>query len=121
MTREERYKKGIELVDKSALELSKQNDYQMKLQMLFAQALIIVQSQSPYRSGTLARSFGIREVDDGIEIYTNIEYMPYTTEKWISQRWRGRANPNENWFKEATDLIARYIALGLGGRVDVSN
>ena len=96
-------------------------DIDMKLQMLLAQALIIVQTQSPYRSGELSRSFKIRNVDGGVEIYTDVDYMVYTNEAWLSPKWRGRQNPNQDWFKEATELIARYIAMGLGGQVYVSN
>ena len=28
-------------------------------------------------------------------------YMPYTNERWISPRWKGKANPNEHWWDEA--------------------
>ena len=91
------------------------DELQAKLDLLTQQALIIVQSTSPYRSGDLSRSFKTRIVDEGIEIYTDIDYMPYTEEKWISPQWNGRANPNENWFKETVEYIARYIAIGLGG------
>jgi hypothetical protein len=96
-------------------ESSKGKDLQMKIDLLMAQALVLVQSLSPYRSGDLSRSFQARIVDGGLEIFTNMEYMPYTVGKWVSPQWRGRANPNEGWFKEAAEYIARYIALGLGG------
>lgn len=50
-------------------------------------------------------------IPGGIRIISDIYYMPYTEEKWISPRWRGRANPNEGWFKQANE-----IALGFLGR-----
>ncbi len=28
-------------------------------------------------------------------------YMPYTNEKWISERWKGKKNPNEGWWQGA--------------------
>ena len=28
-------------------------------------------------------------------------YMPYTNEKWISPRWHGKQNPNEDWWDKA--------------------
>jgi|LGOV01.1.fsa_nt_gb hypothetical protein len=92
-----------------------EQDLQMKIDLLMAQALVLVQTLSPYRSGDLSRSFKATIVDGGLKISTNMEYMPYTNEKWISPQWRGRKNPNEGWFEETTEYIARYIALGLGG------
>jgi hypothetical protein len=95
----------------------------MKLELLKTQALIIVQSASPYRSGDLSKSFGVRIVEDGFEIYQNetmANYMVYTEEAWLHPRWRGRANPNEAWFKETAEFVAKYIAQSLGGQ-NVSN
>lgn len=83
-------------------------------------ALIIVQKESPYRTGNLSRSFRLRKVDNGYEIFTNTDYMPYTTERWISPRWRGRENPNLDWFKITTELIAQFMARYMGG-IYVSN
>lgn len=28
-------------------------------------------------------------------------YMPYTNERWISEKWRGAKNPNEDWWDKA--------------------
>lgn len=28
-------------------------------------------------------------------------YMPYTNERWISGRWKGKQNPNEDWWDNA--------------------
>lgn len=28
-------------------------------------------------------------------------YMPYTNERWISPRWKGKKNPNEDWWDNA--------------------
>lgn len=86
-----------------------------KLEVLKNQALAIVRATSPYRTGNLSRSFKIRVTDDGFEIYTDVDYMVYTEEKWMHPRWRGRKNPNEAWLKETTEFIAQYIAQQLGG------
>ena len=32
---------------------------------------------------------------------TNAYYMPYTNERWISPKWKGAKNPNEDWWDEA--------------------
>ena len=37
-------------------------------------------------------------------------YMPFTKEPWISPKWNGKKNPNEKWFDNASDYIARYFA-----------
>ena len=93
----------------------KTKDLKIKLDILMNQALIIVQSMSPYRSGDLSRSFKLNLIDGGFEISTDMSYMPYTNEKWISPQWRGRENPNEGWFQETTEYVVRYITVNLGG------
>ena len=91
-----------------------------KLDYLIPQALNIVKAVSPVRSGGkgggLRDSFNYRMNEGSVELFTNKHYMPYTEEKWISPRWNGRQNPNQDWFKgDAYPLVVRYLALGLGG------
>lgn len=70
----------------------------------------------PVRSGDLKRSFKLTSAGNAIEIATNIEYMPYTNEPWLSPKWKGRNNPNEGWFEESTEFMAQMIARHLGGK-----
>lgn len=42
---------------------------------------------------------------------TQAYYMPYTNEKWISPHWKGKKNPNENWFDESIHDVARLCSL----------
>lgn len=42
-------------------------------------------------------------------------YMPFTNEMWISPRWNGKKNPNEEWWNRAIVDIIKYIAKRLGG------
>ena len=70
----------------------------------------------PVRSGDLKKSFKLTSLGKSVEIATNINYMPYTTEPWISTKWKGRNNPNEGWFEESTEFMAKMIARHLGGR-----
>lgn len=42
-------------------------------------------------------------------------YMPYTTEKWISPKWKGKKNPNEGWFDRAANNVTERIARKLKG------
>lgn len=37
-------------------------------------------------------------------------YVPYTNEKWISPKWKGKKNPNEDWFGRATWIVAKSLA-----------
>jgi len=70
----------------------------------------------PYRSGELQRSFKTTQTPDGqIEIKTDIYYMPFTNEPWTSPKWKGAVNPNERWFEETAEFIAKAIARHTGG------
>ena len=42
-------------------------------------------------------------------------YVPYTNEPWVSPRWNGTQNPNENWFDDFTLAFAQQLARELGG------
>ena len=71
--------------------------------------LQIFKSQAPTRKGTLKGQVRVLEIEGGFQVISDIYYMPYTTEKWISPRWRGRANPNEKWWDEAWDLSLKFL------------
>jgi hypothetical protein len=72
--------------------------------------LQIFQATAPTRTGTLKGKIRLEYMDGGIRIISDIYYMPYTEEKWISPRWRGRANPNEGWFKEAMEISMQFLS-----------
>ena len=42
-------------------------------------------------------------------------YTPFTNEVWISPRWNGKKNPNENWWNDAIQDIIIFLAKNLGG------
>ena len=52
------------------------------------------------RTYKLSRSMQVMDTDKGFSIEWSTPYVPYTVEKWISPRWRGRKNPNEQWIIE---------------------
>ena len=89
--------------------------------MTRAEALRIVQANSPYRTGTLRYSFRVVEYEDGFGIVTDIPYMKFTTEKWtFNKRWnKTLQNPNEQWFQRSAVYIAQIIAQEKGGVVNV--
>lgn len=41
-------------------------------------------------------------------------YMPYTNEKWISPKWRGKQNPNQNWWQRAAERVDAKIVEVIG-------
>ena len=69
----------------------------------------IFKSQAPTRTGVLKGQIKVNQVEGGFQIISDIYYMPYTTEKWISPRWRGRENPNERWWDEAYEIAIRFL------------
>lgn len=44
-------------------------------------------------------------------------YMPFTNEPWISPRWNGKQNPNEQWWNKACKYVMTYISKELGGKL----
>lgn len=46
-------------------------------------------------------------------------YMPYTNEPWISPKWKGAKNPNENWFEKFVKIFAKQLADELGGKLHI--
>lgn len=56
------------------------------------------------------------ESDKVCKIYVDqriAPYMPYTNEEWISPRWNGKKNPNEQWWNKIVivtmnELTAKY-------------
>jgi hypothetical protein len=67
-------------------------------------------SQAPApRSGKQRAEIYVEVFDGGFRVISPTYYTPYTTEKWISARWRGRPNPNEKWWDEAWDLSLKFL------------
>jgi len=85
-------------------------------QIKLGAANIAINFGTPYRTGTLQRSFKTNNAGNKTEIGTDLYYMPYTTEEWIASRWKGRENPNEGWFEETAEFMAKMIARHIGGK-----
>lgn len=68
------------------------------------QAQIIYQCPKDTRNlvGTV-RSYTMPDYSVIIIGGSTAKYMPFTTEPWVSPRWHGKKNPNEGWWKRATD------------------
>ena len=92
---------------------------------LCMKAVRIVRERCPRDTGNL-RSNGVNYAWDGDDfiIYVDEEkapYMPYTNEPWISPKWNGKKNPNEAWWKDATELVKEFIMQELNGENDNDN
>lgn len=82
--------------------------------------LDILKISAPKDTGNLAfNSIKMEAYEDRIIIYVDLAiapYMPYTNEPWLSARWHGKKNPNENWFDNVVkDRIVPYIVEKTGG------
>lgn len=90
-------------------------EFQATLYRAMEDAYYLVAGAAPYRSGELKKSIKLLATDTGYEIIVLAPHMVYTEEKWISPQWRGRANPNEGWFQEVTELVFRLLRARLKG------
>ena len=56
----------------------------------------------------------------GVQLYVDEQvapYMPYTNEKWVSPKWKGAKNPNENWWENMAHSFINDLAKELKGKV----
>ena len=94
-----------------------EQEFQVQLGIAAAKAKMIIMRTAPVRTGNLMRSIRVSYNENGFSIYIDENQAPYmaaTEETWKSPRWGGRGNPNEGWFAEAADLVARMIAAQFG-------
>lgn len=72
-------------------------------------------------SGNLAYNALRYDIRDGaIEVYVNesiAPYMPYTNEPWLSPRWNGKKNPNEEWWNRFANEVILRVAIKLKGDI----
>ena len=97
---------------------------QEKLDLATKYVQSVLQMFAPKRTGNLAFN-SIRELLDfktpsrsvigiGGEI---APYAVYTNEKWISPRWSGRSNPNENWIQRAIYYARGTVEMIMSGEI----
>lgn len=103
---------------------------------VFLAAVEQLKKFAPKRTGNLASSIKYRWISENqFEIYIDVgdtdafvrgakfdkglaPYTPFTNEMWISPRWNGKKNPNENWWNYAVEYVIDYIARCLGGELE---
>lgn len=89
----------------------------------FAQrALQKIKLAAPFKTGNL-RYNAIKLESRGpgvVAILVDMDiapYMPYTTEPWISDKWKGKNNPNEKWWDNVCEEVIQGFASELGAEV----
>ena len=107
---------------------------------VFLEAIEQLRKQAPKKTGNL-RYNAIKYKwlsDTRFEIYVDVgdttafvsgepylkgqaPYMPFTNEEWISPRWNGKKNPNQDWWNKAIELVIKFIAKRLGGLLEKGN
>lgn len=94
-----------------------EREFEQRILQIKAKALPVFTSfNTPTRTGALKNSFQYEPSIKGFEVTTDLFYMPFTNEPWVSPRWRGRENPNLYWFNKSTEYFAQYMARHLGGQ-----
>lgn len=103
---------------------------------VFLQAVNELRKLAPKDTGNLAyNSIKYRWINDHqFEIYVDVgntsafvlgekfdkgvaPYMPFTNEEWISPKWNGKQNPNQDWWNKAIEYIIGFIAKRFGSAV----
>ena len=77
--------------------------------LLYKLLLEQIKYSCPYKSGNLKTTIkGTINPNGGFKIEVGGQrapYMPFTNEKWVSPKWNGKKNPNENWWGKAIKQI----------------
>lgn len=68
---------------------------------------------APKDTGNLAfNSIKYEFLGDKCIIYISediAQYMPFTNEEWVSPKWHGKKNPNQNWFDRTAEYIYNHL------------
>lgn len=75
----------------------------------------------PWDTGNMATNALQYKIEgDEFRVWIDEEIAPYvffTNEPWTAARWHGKKNPNEGWWDEFAETLARRLALRLGGEI----
>lgn len=102
---------------------------------VFLEAVDQLRKVAPIDTGNLRDSIKYQWISDHeFEIYVNVgdtnafvenqyymkgeaPYMPFVNEEWISPKWKGAKNPNQDWWNRAIEMVIQFIAKRLGGEL----
>ena len=86
----------------------------------------LAKEKAPFDTGNLSiNAIKYEYIADGVcRIYVDGElpdvgvapYMTYTNEPWLSPKWKGKKNPNENWWDKLAEEVAELIARETGSK-----
>lgn len=92
-----------------------------------------IQSRTPFDTGNLCYSTKIKRIQPNVwELYVEAgddpylkdytygmaPYVPFVNEKWISPKWHGRQNPNENYWNKSVENAISMLAKILKGELE---
>lgn len=108
--------------------------FKAKLELVVIRMLEIIKNTAPYDTGNLRNNAILLERSDNplswkiyVDFYDDDKgnrtgiapYMPFTNEPWISDKWKGKQNPNEGWWQRAVQNACAYATAQLGGSVSL--
>ena len=103
---------------------------------VFLEAVDQLRKVAPVDTGNLRDSIKYKWISENeFEIYVNVgdtnaflekqyyekgqaPYMPFVNEEWISPKWKGRKNPNQDWWNTTIEDVIQFIAKRLGGKLE---
>ena len=102
---------------------------------VFLEAVDQLRKVAPVDTGNLRDSIKYKWISDHeFELYVNVgdtdalvnnqtyikgqaPYMPFVNEEWISPKWKGKKNPNQDWWNTTIEDVIQFIAKRLGGEL----
>lgn len=82
------------------------SQFKAKFEAVKNRVFLIYFKDSPVDTGYLRSQIRMIELPNGnFQIYNDVDYMKYTEEP----RTDGRSNPNEGWFRRATEAAFNMI------------
>ena len=79
----------------------------------------IVKNRAPVDTGKLRNSITCGSTDDGFFIEITAPHTVYTEEEWLSPKWNGKTNPNQDWIKYAVNDVKNYLYRRLNRTEDI--
>lgn len=93
-----------------------------KLIRVVRREMAALKRRAPHDTGNLANNaIRITQVGNRMAVYIDLKVAPYavyTNEPWISPYWRGKKNPNENWWNNNMQAVIQKIAQEMGGTLE---
>ena len=79
---------------------------------------VLKHPNAPVTGNLKYNALRVMKSPNGVLLYVDeniAPYMPYTNEPWISPKWKGAKNPNENWWEKMSKDFIGDLAQELNG------